>query len=262
MLRKLITMGILVVFYVSCFLLKGKAASTPTPLPVEITRKVQEHLPDQIQDLLEIAHREWTDVAGKELKRSNKYTKWLNEYDWGWCAGFVTWCTMEAGIRQVAFTDNVRVDVEGIVHLKEASVGKMITGYMRMNRVTNVPQKGFIVVYGQRGSGGAYHVGVVYDIQDLGEGRYRLTTIEGNMSNTVRMYIHDYDMNAKKAWDMKTIPQEEQKEEQTRMFSYKLQNNTWYINCFLMTWIPGNEVPILSEVDVSMTPPPSVEDNQ
>ena len=232
------------------------AASTPTPLPIVITREVQTEYPEKIQDLLNVAYREWTEVGGKELKRSNKYTLWLNEFDWGWCAGFVTWCTMEAGIPQVAFTDNVRGDVEGLVHLKEASVGKMITGYMRMNRVTNVPQKGFIVVYRQRGSGGAYHVGIVYDIVDLGEGRYRLTTIEGNMSNTVRMYVHDYDMNAKKAWDMKTIPPEDQTEEMSRMFSYKLQNETWYINCFLMTWIPEADMPILSGADVTVTPAP------
>ena len=237
-----------------CF--DAQAASTPTPLPVPVTTEVQENLPEGIQDLLDVAYREWTEVGGQYLKRSNKYTLWLNDFEWGWCAGFVTWCTMEAGIPQIAFTDNVRGDVDGLVHLKEASVGKMITGYMRMNRVTNVPQKGFIVVYGQRNSGGAYHVGIVYDVKDLGNGRYRLTTIEGNMSDTVRMYVHDYDMHAKKAWDMKTIPQEEQTEEMTRMFSYRLQNETWYINCFLMTWIPEGGVDTLSESEVQPTPPP------
>ena len=50
------------------------AASTPTPLPIVITREVQTEYPEKIQDLLNVAYREWTEVGGKELKRSNKYT--------------------------------------------------------------------------------------------------------------------------------------------------------------------------------------------
>ena len=42
----------------------------------------------------------------------------------------------------------------------------------------------------------------------------------------------------------------------SRMFSYKLQNETWYINCFLMTWIPEADMPILSGADVTVTPAP------
>ena len=82
------------------------------------------------------------------------------------------------------------------------------------------------------------------------------------MSDTVRMYVHDYDMNAKKAWDMTTIPPQEQTEEMTRMFSYRLQNDTWYINCFLMTWIPESGLPVLSNGEVAVTPPPSAEGNR
>ena len=47
-----------------------------------------------------------------------------------------------------------------------------------------------------------------------------------------------------------------QKQEMSRMFSYKLQNETWYINCFLMTWIPEADMPILSGADVTVTPAP------
>ena len=44
--------------------------------------------------------------------------------------------------------DGVFVQVEGVHHVKEASVGKLLRGYQLMNRTTNVPQPGFLLVYG------------------------------------------------------------------------------------------------------------------
>lgn len=218
--------------------LAGKA--TPTPEPVDVTTEVIEQVPDTIQALLDLAYQEWEELNGQALRRSNKYTKWRNNYEWGWCGGFITWCTIQLDIPQEVWTKIEEGDVDGIVHVHEAGVGKLLTGYMRMRRVTNVPQKGFIVVYGKKGSGGLIHVGLVYDVEDLGDGRYRLTTIEGNMSNTVRMYVHDYDLNAaKKTQNLTAVPTEERTREENRTFSYKVQGTGWYINCFLMPWDPN-----------------------
>ena len=186
---------------------KGKA--TPTPVPPQVPEEVLSELPQTIIDLLDLARSELEEVNGKELKKKNKYTKWRNNYEYGWCGGFVTWCMLELGIPQQEKNKTEKKEVSGLVHVKEAGVGKLYDGYLRMNRVTSVPQKGFIAVFGnankkyvKAGATPYYHVGLVYDLQLLENGKYRMTTIEGNVSlnytdaegkrtkspHTVRMY--------------------------------------------------------------------------
>ena len=148
-----------------------------------------------------------------------------------------------------------------MVHVKEAGVGKLYDGYARMNRITRIPQKGFIVVYGNGkkfgdvDATGYYHVGLVYDVEELSEGKYRITTIEGNVSSpgddthgkagsTIRMYIRDYNLNAeKKPQDLSLVPEEERTQEESALFSYDYTygNPNLYITIFLMPWIPESE---------------------
>ena len=114
-----------------------------------------------------------------------------------------------------------------------------------MNRITDIPQKGFLCVYGNTGEGGSgkyYHIGLVYDVKKLSAGKYRITTIEGNVKGrTVRMYVRDYDMNAeKKEKNMPLVPVEERDQEESDIFSYNYayKNRKMYITHFLMPWIP------------------------
>ena len=187
-----------------------------------------QEVPDGIQLVLDLAFEQLQEVDARNLKKKNKFTEWRNNYEFGWCGGFVTWCMLEAGIPQEEKNKIREGEVEGLVHVKEAGVGKLYTGYGKMNRLTRVPQKGFVAVYGNQGSGGStpyYHVGLVYDVENLGDGRYRLTTIEGDVptpgdtdhpknGHTVRMFIRDYDMNLAadkklKKKDMTYVPEEE-----------------------------------------------------
>ena len=214
-----------------------KNKPTPTPAPRAITTEVIQDVPEEIQALLDLAYGEWESRSGKVLKKSNKYTKWRNDYEWGWCGGFLTWCMLELGVPQQRLNEMESGEVPGVAHVLEASVGKILTGYLMMNRTTLMPQKGFLVVYGKKNAGSYLHIGLVYDVEDLGGGKYRLTTIEGNMSNTVRMYTRDYDMNAAKQKNLTMLPAAERTEEESRKFSYKIPNN-WYINMFLMPWVP------------------------
>ena len=39
------------------------------------------------------------------------------------------------------------------------------------------------------------HIGSVTDVEDLGDGLYAVTTVEGNMSNSVKSYCYVYDSN-------------------------------------------------------------------
>ncbi len=117
-----------------------------------VIRKVPEQViaevPETIQELLDLAYAEWQATDGAELKDKNKYTKWRNNYAFGWCGGFVTHCALEVGIPQQEKNKTKEGDVEGFVHVKEAGVGKLYDGYKKMNRLTNIPQKGFIAVFG------------------------------------------------------------------------------------------------------------------
>jgi len=226
--------------------LAAKAKPTPTPAPVQVEETIQQP-PAQIRKALDIAYGEWERLAGKTLKKVNKYTEWRGKgIGFGWCGGFITWCMMEAGIPMDVLEKVKKIEgpVEGIYHVKEASVGKLLRGYQEINRSTRMPQPGYLLVYGVRKSANkTVHVGLVYDVEPLGNGKYRLTTIEGNMSNRVKMYVHDYDMYAED-WtrNLSAIPKEERTQEENSYFNYKMQVDTWYVNCFLMPWIPGEEV--------------------
>ena len=100
-------------------------------------------------------------------------------------------------------------------------------------------------------------MGLVYDVEKLSDGIYRITTIEGNVGSpgdgthnravhTIRMYVRDYDLNAANAGqkdkDLSLVPEEERTQEESALFSYGYTygNENLYITIFLMPWIPEN----------------------
>lgn len=233
--------------------LAAKSTATPTPPPVEITQRVQTP-PEEIRQVLELAYSEWETLNGKTLKKVNKYTEWRGKgIGFGWCGGYITWCMIQQGIAMQPLQQMEEGPVEGIVHVKEASVGKLLRGYQMMNRSTNIPQPGFLLVYGCSYNK-TIHVALVYDVQELGNGRFRLTTLEGNMGNRVKMFVHDYDMNVtvntkdKNSTNLSVIPEEEYPLPASNCVEYGLvkakpSSSTsgkyaYYVNCFLMPWIP------------------------
>ena len=233
---------------------KEKEKATPTPVPLEIEREVVEP-PDVIHHMLEIAYQEWEELHGKSLKKSNKYTKWRNNAEWNWCAGFVTWCMLEADVPQEEQNTILEWEegpVSGVMHCKAAAPARLLEAYSHMHRTTMIPQKGYIVLYGEEYNK-TVHVGLVYDVKKLDNGRYRLTTIEGNMSNTVKMYIFDYDPDSDFSYKNKypdnsnvaAVPEEEQTEETSKYKTYSIhvknknKKKPWYITCFLAPWLPA-----------------------
>ncbi len=219
---------------------KKQAKSTPAPpvVPEEIIQEV----PDVIQQVLDLDYTEWLTVDRQRQPNPNKYTNWRNKYKFGWCGGFITWCMLQLDIPQKEKNLIQSGEVPGIVHVKEADVSKLSNGYTKMNRVTEIPQKGFLIVYGKKGGNGFWHVGLVYDAEKLPDGKYRLTTIEGNLNNTIRMFIHDYDPHAeKKSANLSYLPEEERTLEETASFSYGRQYKKYdlYVNQFLMPWLPS-----------------------
>lgn len=264
-----LTLALVLCMLCTSGLAASKSKTTPTPPPQEIPLTVQQP-PEQIQNLLNIAYNEWNTLAGKTLKKCNKYTEWRGKgVSFGWCGGFITWCMMEAGVpmqRLDAMRKEGEFEVEGVMHVEEASVGKLLRGYQVRFRSTNVPQPGFLLVYGQSYNK-TIHIGLVYDVEDLGGGKYRITTIEGNMSNRVKMYVHDYDMNAEKQQkNLTVVPKAERTREESSWFTYKKQADNWYVNCFLMPWVPdgmtgqGADGSNFTQTDpyVILTPAPEV----
>ena len=215
----------------------------------EIDPEIVQDIPEDIQNMLDIAYQQLIETDGKNLKEKNKFTKWRNNYSYGWCGGFITWCMLEAGIPMEEKNKIEDGEVDGLFHVKEAGVGKLYEGFAKLNRITRVPQKGFIAVYGNEGSGGStpyYHVGLVYDVEKLSDGVYRITTIEGNVKgHTVKMYVRDYDMNKasdkkQKPKDMSLVPEEERDREESNIFSYgyAYTKKKMYVTIFLMPWVP------------------------
>ena len=98
------------------------------------------------------------------------------------------------------------------------------------------------------GNGRYNRVALVYDVEPLGEGRFRLTTIEGNMAGRVKMYIHDYDMNAPdREKNLSEPPADAELLPETDCLQYDVPASTpngkssgkkypYYVNCFLMPW--------------------------
>lgn len=247
--KRLISL-LLILLMLPAVSLAAKAKATPTPPPMEILAEPADP-PAEIQRLREIAYDEWVTVNGKDQGVKNKYTTWYNNYNWGrnsWCAGFVTWCMLEAEIPQMPQDDLKEAVEEGsapepIFHVKGSAPKKMAPGYLYMHRTSAVPQPGFIVLYGE-GSNRYVHVGIVYDVTLKPDGMYRLTCIEGAMKNTVRMFVYDYNPNAsKKEKNIVLLPKEERTEEETKIFTYgsHVKGKTWYVNCFLMPWVPESQ---------------------
>lgn len=222
-------------------------------VPRAISEDVIQEIPETIQQVLDLAYEQLIETDAKELNKKNKFTEWRNKYEYGWCGGFITWCMLQLEIPQQT-KDKIKKgeEVEGLFHVKEAGVGKMYTGYEKVNRITRIPQKGFIAVFGTSGSTPYYHVGLVYDVEKLDDGVYRVTTIEGNVTcdkdethkkvgHTIRMYTRDYHLNAeKKSENLTLVPEEERTQEETRLFSYDYTygNKNLYFTIFLMPWIP------------------------
>lgn len=214
-------------------------------------------VPALIRSAIEIAIQEWKENLGKTLSREpryNKYTKWWG-YECGWCGAFANYCMFTAGV-PLEPSDTyrkVKPTATGEPHsLREAAVPKLDTGFGNMERLTqDDPRPGYLVIYGRRDSKSngntvsAYafvHVGIVTDVQDLGEGKFLISTVEGNLSSRIKRFTYVYDSNApadknkpgaKTNNNMSPAPQEYQTDPDIQ---YEPHQNTWYVTEFCRTW--------------------------
>lgn len=220
----------------------------------EDTGVIRDDVPIAIRAAIDLALSEWEEADGKTFERSNKYTKWYNGNNakYGWCAAFECYCMYHADIPMVVWNECEPHEDGDPWSVKANGVGKVIMGFGRMNRLTFTPRPGYLVVYGQKSSGTCMHVGIVTDVQDMGDGKYLIKTVEGNMSNRIKRYCFLYDVKdadeerangkdnyeGKKPYIVKDNYSAPDPQYQTDpdTFQYTKQVKDWYVFRFCATW--------------------------
>lgn len=225
------------------FLKEGEATVTFTSSSgkesrLSVTVGPAGEMPEVIQQGIDFALKEWEEAANEPFPRSNKYTFWLRnaKSTFGWCGAFANYCLDQVGI-PMERRGNSTLQPDGRPHaVHEAAVPKLWESFTKMGRIAYIPQPGYEVIYGRRGSTPYIHLGLVTRVQDLGEGKYLLETVEGNMDNRILRYSYIYDALAEKA-DRNYYALPDELQTQPEVFKYEPHNKGgWYITAFGATW--------------------------
>ena len=181
------------------------------------------------------------------LPKYNQYAKWYygKKKEVGWCSVFTIWCANASGTDPVQEETLEGAPEGGVLLLREGQVGNQYDGFQKLGRFTGVPRPGYTVIYGDLSNGyRTTHIGLVVDVSDAGGGLYRVTTVEGNMSNTVKSYTYLYDSNkanstvgVEKGKKLQANMAELPKDQQTDpLVQYKLHTDHWCVFGFGASW--------------------------
>ena len=204
-------------------------------------------IPHAVQNNLWLINNEFLTVERKRLDRSNKYTKWYYKSSKavGWCSVFIIYSANASGNPPIPEEDLNESYKDKVFYLQEGQVGNQYDGYNSLDRFVAVPKPGYLVVYADMSK--AYrttHIATVTDVVEVGNGIYDVTTIEGNMSNTVKKYTYRYDSTKSNnhigiedrndlQWNMQEIPKENQVDP---LVQYTLHTDHWSVFGFCATW--------------------------
>jgi hypothetical protein len=225
------------------FMAQGKAIITFTSVSnkistLDVTVGPAGQMPQMIRQGIDIALQDWEAAKGEAFPRSNKYTFWLHnaKSSFGWCGAFINYSLEQASVPMQRGGETI-LQTDGNAHsVREAAVSKLWMGFSVMDRIAYIPQPGYLVIYGKSGSTPYIHVGLVTDVAPLGEGRYELKTVEGNMNNRILRYNYIYDAYASRV-DKNMISLPEDQRSQPEIFRYELHaRGEWYITAFGQTW--------------------------
>ena len=206
-----------------------------------------DQLPETIKNYIYVLNREFYSVKRAKLPKYNQYAKWYygRKKEVGWCSVFTIYCANASGNQPLGEKE---VDVENppmVQYFREGQVGNQYDGFNAMGRFVDVPKPGYLVIYADMSN--AYrttHIGSVTDVKDMGDGLYAVTTVEGNMSNTVKSYSFLYDSNKtnhligtedrnKLQYNMAELPEEMQTDP---LVQYTLHTDHWSVFGFGQTW--------------------------
>lgn len=205
--------------------------------PVDVTVTADD-TPALIRAAIDLALSEWQTYHGRTFEKKNKYTAWwcgTGPKCWfGWCGGFVNYCLDTVGVPMDEPAKSVPHESGEPYSVYAAGVGKIYTGFEKMNRLSKIPRPGYLVIYGQRDYYAFVHVGMITQVEDCGNGVYRIYTVEGNMSNRIKRYGLLYDSNAPGEKNLADMPEAERANPD--IDQYTMHKKDWYVNTFCQTW--------------------------
>ena len=218
-------------------LLRNKKGDVSVRCEVKVGEKA---VPPEIEQAIDTAIAEWAAADGNAFARFNKYTEWYNPAAYkgfGWCGAFVGYAIDAAGIQMdKEFKAKSAPPIEDgrLFAVRQASQTKLFEGFESRNRLSHIPERGYYIIYGRKGSTPYTHVGLVTQVSPLGDGQYILETVEGNLNNRIKRYSYLYDSLAERQErNIKPLPPELQT--QPEVFNYKYVEN-FYLNVFGQTW--------------------------
>ena len=196
--------------------------------------------PDEILQVIDLAIADWANANGAPLPKYNQYTQWFNpaaKNGFGWCGAFVGYQFDLVGIemnKEYRAKNAPPLTDGSLFAVRQASQTKLFEGFQSRNRLSNIPQQGYYIIYGRKGSTPYTHVGLITAVEEMGNGVYLLETVEGNLGSRIKRFSYLYDsLESKKDRNIKPIPAERQT--QPDVFNYQYVDN-FYVNVFGQTW--------------------------
>lgn len=206
-----------------------------------------DQMPETIKNYLYVLNREFYSVRRARLPKYNQYAKWYygRKKEVGWCSVFTIYCANASGNLPLGEKEVDTAQPPMVQFFREGQVGNQYDGFWSLGRFVDIPKPGYLVIYADMSN--AYrtvHIGSVTDVKDLGDGLYAVTTVEGNMSNTVKSYCYLYDSNKannligtedrnRLQYNMAQVPEEMQTDP---LVQYTLHTDHWSVFGFGQTW--------------------------
>ncbi len=195
-------------------------------------------IPALIRAAVDLALDEWREYHGKTFTDRNKYTEWYcgrgPGCHFGWCGGFVSYCLDTAGVPMDDYTESVPHEGGVPYAVYAAGVGKLLTGYTKMERIGSIPCPGYLVIYGQRNRYNTIHVGMVTEARELEDGTWLVKTVEGNVSSRIKRYCYVYDPLNTNEHNYQDCPENLRTDD--GIDQYTIHQKDWFIYTFCQTW--------------------------
>ena len=201
-----------------------------------------EDMPLAARNFVLTARAEFEKHPFEKLPKANEYTQWYyrDKREIGWCSVFQIYCAYHSGVQLIKYKQDVTVADGDVISPMEGRVGNVYYAFeqhgrwQQADKMEAIPKPGYIIIYGVRGSTPYTHVGIVETVKELGDGRYELTTVEGNINSTIKRMNYIYDATpAEKYRNMSEIPENEITRENCQ---YTVHKKDWYITGFGNTW--------------------------
>lgn len=201
-----------------------------------------EKMPLAARNFVLTARAEFEKHPFEKLPKANEYTQWYyqDKREIGWCSVFQIYCAYHSGVQLIKYKQDATVEDGDVISAMEGRVGNVYYAFdqhdcwQQADKMEAIPRPGYIIIYGVRGSTPYTHVGIVETVKELGDGKYELTTIEGNINSTIKRMNYIYDATPdQKYYNMSEIPEDQITRENCQ---YTVHKKDWYITGFGNTW--------------------------